>query len=80
MQQQLKKFVITIAGGLLVFIGAIFILIPGPAFLFLPVGLMILSLEYEIAKVWLRKSQVLMKKGAVQADALVSACRRKLRK
>lgn len=80
MQQQLKKLVITISGGFLALIGLIFILVPGPAFLFLPVGLAILSLEYEVAKVWLKKSQVWMRKGAVRMDALVTYCRHRFRK
>lgn len=80
MQQQFKKLVITISGGFLALIGFIFILVPGPAFLFLPVGLAILSLEYEVAKVWLKKSQAWMRKGAVRMDAFVTYCRRKLKK
>jgi putative transmembrane protein PGPGW len=80
MQQQLKKLVITISGGFLALIGIIFILVPGPAFLFLPIGLAILSLEYEVAKIWLKKCQIWMRKGAVRMDALVTFCRRKLKK
>lgn len=80
MDKRVKKLLITVGGGLLVFIGSIFILLPGPAFLFIPVGLAILSLEYEFAKAWLKKSQVLMKKGAVSMDNFVAYCGRKMRK
>ena len=76
----MNKILITIGGGFLVLIGLIFILLPGPAFLFLPIGLAILSLEYAFAKTWLKKSQVLMKKGAVSMDKFVAYCGRKMRK
>jgi len=80
MDKQLKKLLITIVGGFLVFIGAIFILVPGPAFLVLPIGLAILSLEYDGARVWLKKSQKLMKQGAEKMDKFFAYLGRKIRK
>ncbi|QDP03029.1 tellurium resistance protein TerC [Thalassotalea sp. PS06] len=44
-------------GWVMLAIGVLFILLPGPAILFIPVGLGILSLEYAFAKRWLRKYQ-----------------------
>ena len=46
MQKQIKYWCLNFIGGSLVIIGIIFIVLPGPAFLFLPIGLAILSLEY----------------------------------
>ncbi|WP_286263270.1 PGPGW domain-containing protein [Thalassotalea atypica] len=80
MDKQVKKWLITIGGGFLVVIGTLFILLPGPAFLFIPIGLAILSLEYELAKKWLKKSQSVMKKSAVKTDEFFATCRRKIRK
>ncbi|NMP31869.1 tellurium resistance protein TerC [Thalassotalea sp. M1531] len=77
MSSQIRKLMITIVGGFLAFIGVVFILVPGPAFLFLPIGLAVLSLEYPLAKDWLRKSQRWMRTGAVKMDAWVSRLRRR---
>ncbi len=63
---------INIIGGILMLIGTIFIVLPGPAFLFLPIGLAILSLEHAWAKVWLRRCQRMMRKGAVKIDNLMT--------
>jgi len=73
----LKKILITIVGGLLVFIGLIFILLPGPAIIFIPAGLALLSLEYASAKIWLKKSQRAFKQAAQKSDQFVGYCRRK---
>lgn len=72
MQKQIKYWLINFIGGSLVVIGAIFILLPGPAFLFLPIGLAILSLEHVWSKVWLRRCQRWMRSGAVKFDALMT--------
>lgn len=77
MTDSVKKLMITIGGGFLVFIGAIFILVPGPAFLFLPIGLAILSLEYPWAKKWLKKCQRWMKQGAEKLDRLMAKLKRR---
>lgn len=77
MSTSLKTLLITISGGFFAFIGAIFILVPGPAFLFLPLGLAILSLEYPLARTWLKKSQRMMRRGAVQMDSLIAKLKRR---
>lgn len=77
MSASLRKMAITVGGGFLAFIGAVFILVPGPAFLFLPLGLAILSLEYPIAKKWLKKSQRWMRQGAEQMDRFVAKLKRR---
>jgi uncharacterized membrane protein YbaN (DUF454 family) len=68
---QVKKSVITIVGVLFISIGVIFIMLPGPAVIFIPAGLAILSLEYPIARKWLRQAQRYMRKGAEKMDAMI---------
>lgn len=80
MQKQLRYWLINIIGGFLVVIGVIFILLPGPAFLFLPIGLAFLSLEHDWAKVWLKRCQRFMRQGAVKFDRLISKIKNKINK
>ena len=67
----MKKILITIVGGLLVFLGAIFIIIPGPSLLLLIPGFYLLSLEYDGAKVWLKRCQTLLTKSARWLDSVI---------
>ena len=67
----LKKSAITVVGTILVLIGVLFIILPGPAVLFIPLGLALLSLEYPWAKKWLRKAQRYMKTGAEKLDTMI---------
>jgi hypothetical protein len=77
MPSQVKRYFISLLGFILVAIGVIFIILPGPAILFLPLGLALLSLEYDWAKVWLRRCQRWMRKGAVAIDKWISEVRYK---
>ena len=78
MTASMRKILITFVGGLLAFMGLVFVLVPGPAFLFLPVGLAILSLEYPLAKKWLKKCQRWMRKGAEQTDRMLGKLKRRM--
>jgi uncharacterized membrane protein YbaN (DUF454 family) len=69
----MKKIIITLVGGFLVLIGAIFIIIPGPSVIFLLPGLYLLSLEYDQAKVWLRRVQKMMRNSARWLDKKLAA-------
>ena len=73
----IKKSAITLVGSLITLIGVIFIVLPGPAFLLIPVGLGLLSLEYQFARIWLRKFQKWLSKSAAKADDLIARKRRK---
>ena len=79
MKNKIKYLLITMIGSLLTIVGVIFIILPGPAFLFLPIGLAVFSVEHDIAKVWLRLCQRWMRKSAVQADKLLYKIRSRLR-
>jgi hypothetical protein len=66
----IKNALIALVGFILVAIGVIFILLPGPAIIFLPLGLALLSMQYNWAKIWLKRCQKMMRKSAVQLDKL----------
>ncbi|MFA7421720.1 MAG: PGPGW domain-containing protein [Melioribacteraceae bacterium] len=48
--KQLKKIIIGIIGGTIVLIGLVMIVLPGPAFIVIPLGLSILATEFIWAK------------------------------
>lgn len=50
-----KRIVLTIVGFTVLAIGVAMIVLPGPAFVVIPVGLGILGLEYAWARRWLAK-------------------------
>ncbi|MCG9696805.1 PGPGW domain-containing protein [Shewanella sp. Isolate11] len=60
----LRKTTITLVGGIVTILGLLLIVMPGPAWLLLPIGLAILSLEYPWARKWLKKSQAYMSRSA----------------
>lgn len=66
--RKLKKLSKTLIGTALVLIGLIFIILPGPAILFIPLGLVLLATEYDFARGWLRKYQRWSSKTARQLD------------
>ena len=67
-----RKLAITLVGGFLLLIGLVLIVLPGPAVLVIPIALAILSLEYPLAKVWLKKSQRLLSQSARRLDRVFS--------
>jgi len=50
-----KRIVIGIVGGTVLLLGIAMIALPGPAFVVIPVGLGILSIEFAWARIWLKK-------------------------
>lgn len=77
--EKLKRMTRILLGFLCLAIGMIFILLPGPAVIFIPLGLALLSLEYAWAKVWLKVSQRYFRQAAVKADQGLYWLGRKLR-
>ena len=69
--QFMKKSLISVAGGLLVLLGLIFVIIPGPSLLLIIPGLVILSFEYPIAKVWLKKCMRTLRGSAQWVDRIL---------
>jgi hypothetical protein len=80
MMIKFKRTLLTFAGFFCLLIGLVFILLPGPAILFLPLGLALLSLEFDWAKVWLRRCQRWMRVSAIQMDKCFLAIRTWLKK
>ena len=50
-----RRIVITVVGLTVLLLGAVMIVTPGPAFIVIPLGLAILSIEFAWARHWLRK-------------------------
>jgi tellurite resistance protein TerC len=50
-----RKIVIAIIGGTITLVGIALIVLPGPAFIVIPVGLSILATEFLWARRWLNK-------------------------
>lgn len=67
----IRKTIVTVFGFGFLFLGIVMILLPGPAFIFIPLGIAILSLEYawadrllERIKAWFRSRKVTDKESA----------------
>lgn len=50
-----RRVVVSVVGITVVALGVVMIVTPGPAFVVIPVGLAILSIEFTWARLWLRK-------------------------
>ncbi|HEY5767943.1 MAG TPA: PGPGW domain-containing protein [Candidatus Udaeobacter sp.] len=50
-----RRVIVSVVGGTVVLIGIALLVLPGPAFVVIPVGLAILATEYAWARRWLRK-------------------------
>ena len=50
-----RRLVIAAVGGTVLLLGLIMIVTPGPALVFIPVGLAILGLEFAWARSWLKR-------------------------
>lgn len=62
--RQGRRIVIAVVGGTVVMIGIALIVLPGPAFIVIPAGLAILSLEFAWARHFLRKVREGISRGA----------------
>ncbi len=52
-----KRIVVVVIGGTVTLIGVALIVLPGPAFIVIPIGLSILATEFLWAKRWLQKAR-----------------------
>jgi hypothetical protein len=77
--RHIKKLTVTLVGGFLLLIGLIFIIVPGPAVLVIPLALAILSTEYPSAKVWLRKFQRSLRASSRWLDSKIKGFKSKRR-
>jgi uncharacterized protein (TIGR02611 family) len=52
-----KRVIVSVIGATVILIGIALLVLPGPAFIVIPVGLAILATEYAWARRWLRKAR-----------------------
>jgi uncharacterized protein (TIGR02611 family) len=52
-----RRVIITVIGATVLLIGIALLVLPGPAFVVIPVGLAILATEYAWARRWLKKAR-----------------------
>ena len=52
-----KRVVVSVVGATVLLIGVALLILPGPAFIVIPVGLAILATEYAWARRWLKKAR-----------------------
>ncbi len=50
-----RRIIVTLFGSTILILGVIMIITPGPAVVFIPLGLTILGLEFAWARAWLRR-------------------------
>ena len=50
-----RRIAVGVIGGTVVLVGVAMLVLPGPAFIVIPAGLAILSVEFAFARRWLRK-------------------------
>lgn len=50
-----KRIVVAIIGGTVLLCGIALLVLPGPAFIVIPLGLAILATEFAWARIWLQK-------------------------
>lgn len=55
--RQVRKIVVLIVGSVVIFVGVILLVTPGPAFVVIPAGIAILSVEFPWAKRLFHKIQ-----------------------
>lgn len=52
-----KRVIVSVVGATVLLIGIALLVLPGPAFIVIPVGLAILATEYAWARRWLKKAR-----------------------
>lgn len=58
-----RRIVVFTVGSTVLVVGIVLLVTPGPAFVVIPVGLMILAIEFRWARRWLRKIRSSIERG-----------------
>jgi len=66
-----RRISVLVVGGTVLLAGVVMIIAPGPAFVVIPLGLAVLSLEFAWARYWLRRLRV-----AISAQAVANRAER----
>ena len=64
-----RRIAITIVGVTVLIVGIVMVFAPGPAIVFIPVGLAILGLEFAWARRWLKRLREKISEGSANARA-----------
>ncbi len=64
-----KRIVVAVVGGTITLIGIALLILPGPAFIVIPIGLSILATEFVWARRFLRKAREVATRAASKAKA-----------
>jgi uncharacterized protein (TIGR02611 family) len=67
-----KRVIVSIIGVTVILIGIALLVLPGPAFIVIPIGLAILATEYAWARRWLKKARRIAIDARQVATDLVS--------
>ena len=67
--RQARRAVILLIGSSVLVIGAAMILLPGPAFIVIPLGLTILSIEFAWARRWLKEMRARVQEAREKAGS-----------
>lgn len=59
---EIKRVVIAVLGGIVLAVGIVLVVLPGPAFLIIPAGLAILAIEFVWARRWLRSARAVLRR------------------
>jgi uncharacterized protein (TIGR02611 family) len=62
----IKRIVILVVGSTVLLLGTALLVLPGPAFIVIPVGLAILAVEFAWARRWLRRMRELVQQTQVK--------------
>ena len=64
-----RRIVIGVVGTTVLLIGVVLLVAPGPAFIVIPAGLAILSIEFAWARHWLRKLRETISRKSAESRA-----------
>ena len=64
-----KRIVVAVVGGTVTLIGIALIVLPGPAFIVIPIGLSVLATEFVWARHFLKKAREMASRVASRAKA-----------
>jgi uncharacterized protein (TIGR02611 family) len=64
-----RRVIVTVFGATVLLIGIALLVLPGPAFVVIPVGLAILATEYAWARRWLKKARRIASKVVSGRDS-----------
>ena len=65
-----RRFVVGVTGMTVLLVGLALLVLPGPAFVVIPIGLGILAIEFEWARRWLRHARSLYADTPPTADSV----------